>query len=266
MKRKLRISIEGRDKDSVHYASKLLKNYDIEISEDHPDMIEILGGDGSIYHKKRRRPILPIRLVDKTSQGFFADCSVLELKEIYDMLEEGKYRIEEHLTLDTYLNNELISNAINDVYVHFKDPRKAIRFDVRTNGNRLFESSRLVGDGVIVATSLGSTGYNASAGGYVVNPKEDKVVVTLNNPVGIGVKKNRSKVIDSNSEIEIEVYRPQKLWLCIDGCELLSILNSDKIRIKKSKETFKLVKIEGMEESWYEKLRRRKQWIRESNK
>ena len=268
MELNLKIKVESLDNDNVRYAMELSGHYDIEVS-DNPefpyDMVLVLGGDGSIiYNKKSKRPIIPVRLVDKNkgisaSQGFITNQSILELDKVYKKLEAKEYRIEEYLTLDIYLNDYKKSNAINDIYLNLKEPRKAMRFDVLENGDRLF-NYRLIGDGVIVATPLGSTGYNASAGGYILEPTEDKIIVTLNNPVGISEKEKRSRIVDSDSEIEIKVYRPDELWLCVDGDELFSIKSSDKIKIKKSNEMFKIVKLDGMEESQRDKIKRRERW------
>jgi NAD+ kinase len=266
MGERLRIGIEGRDAQSVRYARNVLKKYDIELSSN-PEMILTIGGDGAVYFKKSNKPILPIRISDRiksgdSSLGFLADHTSDELEDVCSMLQDRRFQVKEYFMLGLYLNRRHLTNAVNDVYANTKDPRKAMRFDVLSDGCRLFEAERLLGDGVIVATAFGSSGYNESAGGWLVNPGNDEFVVTLNNPIGISKKKQRSMIVGSDAVLKIEIYRPEKVWLCSDGLDLYTAKKSDNIVVRKSKDNFKLVKIPSMEESWEEKLERRKRWLK----
>ncbi len=259
----MRVCVEG--KKVTEDILNLLKKYDIEISND-PDVVITLGGDGSAIYgfRKYRKPILPVRFSDiSKSLGFIAHTTSDDLDYVCRKLRDGKYEVEKFLLLDLYLNDEKICSSVNEIVLHQKNPLKAMRFDVYCDEKKLFEITRLVGDGVIIATPMGSTAYNASAGGYLLNYKNSEMVVTLNNVSGLTIKKEKSKRIDDDSAIRLELHRPDEAWLGIDGYEKYTMKSSDKAEVRKSEGNhFEIVSIEGMKETWHQKIRRRKKWLR----
>ncbi len=136
-----------------------------------------------------------------------------------------------------------------------------MRYGVYANGKALFGFEKIMGDGIIIATPTGSTGYNRSAGGYILETP-DKIVVTLRYPVFQESQQERSKILDENSVIEFKFYRPEEAFVVIDS-DFLKVKYSDRIVVRKSHETFNLVRIKGMEEDKGSKEKRRIQWFKE---
>lgn len=253
----MKVMVQGKNMRFVDKASQILRKYAIEFSDD-PDILISIGGDGStLYNYKRfRKPILPVRTFE--SLGYISDFGIENLEQACGNLVKGLHYIEKRLTLDVYKNNRNIGFAINDVTI-MQVPKEAMRYGVYANGKALFDSEKVMGDGIIVATPTGSTGYNRSAGGYILDAP-DKIVVTLRYPVFLESQQERSRILDKNSVVEFEFYRPEEAFVVIDS-DFLKIKDSDRIVVKKSDATFDLVRIRGMEEDKSTKEERRIQWF-----
>lgn len=254
----MEVSISGKKDKKVKRALETLKNYSLEVSDD-PDIVISVGGDGSTIYafKNYNRPVLPVRL--KSNLGFLSDVPFSQLEKAYEKMERGEYYIERFLLLDLFKNGKRLTSSMNEVSLQQKDPRKAARFDIYADGNPLFDFP-IISDGVIVSTPIGSTAYNSSIGGHLVNPKHEKIVVSLKAQSGIKSRKRLSKILESTSEIEMELFRPEEFLVAVDGYDIFTVRASDELSIKKSEDHFKLVKIKGMEESWHKKLKRKKKY------
>ncbi|MFW6117784.1 MAG: NAD(+)/NADH kinase, partial [Thermoproteota archaeon] len=173
----MKVLISGKEDEEVEYALEMLKNYSLEVSEE-PDLVISVGGDGSVIYafKKYDLPVLPVRL--RSNLGFLSDASFNQLEKVYEKLEKDEYYLKRFLLLDLFKNDERLTSSLNEINLQQKDPRKAARFNIYSNGERLFDFP-IISDGVIVSTPIGSTAYNSSIGGYLVNPKYEKIVVTL---------------------------------------------------------------------------------------
>ena len=254
----MKVLVQYKDSKFVHKAMGILEKHKFETSA-WPDVLISIGGDGTYLHhyKKFRRPILPIRTSD--SLGYISDIAIENLEAACEKLAEDQFYIEKRILLDAYKNETKIGFAINEVTIS-RLPTRAIRYSLWANSSPIFSYKRMMGDGVIIATPTGSTGSNRSADGYILDLASGKIVVTLKDPMLPNDQREKSKILDEDSIIRFEFYDPQKAFLIIDN-EPFRILNSDKIIIKKSDETFDLVRIRGMEESIDSKERRRDEWI-----
>ncbi|MEM5773045.1 MAG: hypothetical protein QXL86_02350 [Candidatus Aenigmatarchaeota archaeon] len=261
----LKVRIKSKNPSLIENVTKILKKYEIEISKDY-DIIISIGGDGTYIqtYKELWKPILPVRTED--SLGYIADIGIEKLDETCEKLSKKLYHIERRPMLDVYkietykCKRNKIGSAINDVTIS-TIPTQAMRFSLLTNGKNLFNMKRIMGDGVIVATSVGSTAYNRSVGGYIISSNLNQFVVTLINPVYMPRCEEKSKILEENTKITFSLEEPEKVFLVIDN-EYYEIDKYSSIFIEKSSKTFDLVKIEGMEESFEEKERRREEWFK----
>lgn len=255
----MKVLVQGKNPRFVSEALEILRKYEVEISDD-PDILISIGGDGSTLYnyKKFRKPILPVRTFE--SLGYISDLGIENFEGACENLVKGLFYVEKRLVLDVYRNNSKIGFAINDVTI-MQVPKEAMRYGVYANGKALFGFEKIMGDGIIIATPTGSTGYNRSAGGYILETS-DKIVVTLRYPVFHESQQERSKILDENSVIEFKFYRPEEAFMVIDS-DFLKVKYSDRIVVRKSHETFNLVRIKGMEEDKSSKEKRRIQWFKE---
>ena len=212
-------------------------------TEKNADIIIAYGGDGTLFHALSfEKPILPIR--GEGSLGFNADISLEDLREAVKNLKD--YKVEKKDMIDIVREGKIAGSGCNDIIVVGANHR-SIKFNVFCNGKLLLE--KVIGDGVIVSTALGSTAYNFSAGGTII---EKGIVLTLNNPHS---HERKSYAFNLEDNIEVEVFG--RADVVIDGkVEEKIEIEKEKVLIRKSEKVLELVKIPGFIEGFEEKKKR----------
>ena len=208
------------------------------------DMLICFGGDGTILHaaKDANRYQVPILGVNMGSVGFMAELESGELN-LLSRLNEGKYTIEERIMLDVCVRREgkivFTDTALNDAVVTKGAVARVIRLQVFADQDRLLD---IDGDGVIVATPTGSTGYSMSAGGPVVEPTAQNFVIS---PICAHTIRASSYVLSTERQVIIRAVEPGKkpVFLSVDGGRAFSLHPGDEVRIKRSKYETELVRL-----------------------
>lgn len=226
----------------------------IEKLYDEADLVIALGGDGTILDcakkmAKKGKPILGINL---GHLGYMAELEMSELDSISNIIE-GKYTIDERNMLkievfDRYGNPKFEASALNDAVISNGGVSKIINLELYAEDN-LITSYRA--DGLIISTPTGSTAYAMSAGGSIADPKVDCIMVT---PICPHSFIARQLIFSNQTNIKIKnvSVREKSLFVTIDGKTNFEIFRNDTIRITKSEQTVKLVRIK--ECSFYEIL------------
>ncbi len=228
-----------------------------------PDNVEcviVLGGDGTIIQaardlKDREIPILGINM---GTLGYLAEIDRTSILPALDSMIEGAYFVEKRLMLSGQVirGGKVIHEdvALNDIVLSRSGNLCVIRFDIYVDGEYL---NHYQADGMIVATPTGSTAYNLSAGGPIIMPTSDMIVLT---PISPHTLNARSIVLPSDVEIEIHVKHREEAKDTIpvsnfDADAFSPLQNGDILRIKGSDKKAKLVKISKV--SFLETLRRK---------
>jgi NAD+ kinase len=200
-----------------------------------------LGGDGSIlrlvhhYYTKVEAPILGINL---GHLGFMADVPIDDIYPSLQDLIKGAYRIEERLMLDgTFINGDQIF-SVNDIVIHRAGNPSLIELAVHKNGHYV---STFEADGLIIATPTGSTAYSLAAGGPILNPLLDALVIT---PICAHTISNRPLVLIPDEEIQIQYISDHNpVEVRSDGITLHTLKTGDAISITRSAKKFRLVNL-----------------------
>lgn len=205
-----------------------------------------LGGDGTLlsaagFMKERSIPILGVNL---GSLGFLTEVKENEIFEELTAYFLGQARIEERLMLSATARSEKNKTerrlvALNDMVISREGLTRLLRLEVQVSGENL---TRFAGDGIIVATPTGSTAYSLSAGGAIVHPKLDVLMVTPICPHSLAL---RSIVLGGNEKITVKIQTDRKnerALLTADGQENLEIDDSFIVEIMRSSTSLKLVK------------------------
>ncbi len=164
--------------------------------DDEVDLFVTIGGDGTILHTQHHtdKPVLGI---NAGAIGFLAEVEPPHAAAAIDEVVAGRHRIEERHRLRTTLDGQVLSDAINEVTLQTSRIAKLIRFHVRVDGE-LLDTFR--GDGIIVSTPTGSTGYAMSVGGPLVHPRVNGIVLA---PIAPFKLASRPWVVPADSRIEV---------------------------------------------------------------
>ncbi len=208
------------------------------------DALICFGGDGTILHvsKTAEKYNVPILGVNIGTVGFMAELECSEMDYLRKLATDD-YRLDERTTLHVRLIHEgktiYFENALNDAVVTKGAVARVIQTTVLLDG---IEAMNFSGDGIIVATPTGSTAYSMSAGGPIVEPESDSILLT---PICAHYVQARSMIAASHRKIEIQVGRVTRrnAFLSVDGGKAMRVFGGDRILIESGRSKIKLLKL-----------------------
>jgi len=221
-------------------------------------LIITFGGDGTLLSVARHAPSdVPILGVNMGTLGFLTEVSLEEFPAMLERVLAGDYTAEPRVTFDVHVkgpeHDRRAYRVLNDATINKSALARIIEMKVAVSG-RFVSSFRA--DGLIVATPTGSTAYNLSAGGPIVFPTMEAVVIT---PICPHMLTNRPIVIPDEQDIEITlVTRNQEIFLTLDGQEGVPLSENDRVCIKKSKD--RVLLIESADKNYFDVLRNKLKW------
>lgn len=208
------------------------------------DAFMSLGGDGTLLRMADLlvRINMPAFGVNFGHLGFLAEVGVSDMFSALKMIANEKYSVENRAMLKTTVIREgketHKAHALNDIVVSKSKVSKMAHYIVRINGK---QAANIAADGIIVATATGSTAYSLSAGGPLVHPSLDAMVLTPICPHSLA---NRPLVIPMNEILEIESERDgEELILQADGKLLGPIADDCVVKIVKSNYQMQLLRV-----------------------
>lgn len=239
-KRRIALQIAGPER--VDFYSELSLADQLESWRDNLELIVVVGGDGTILRVARDLSYwnIPVLGINMGHKGFLAEIEVEQMERFLQYLATGQYSFHERMMIEARLcrgSEEVASYlALNDVVVSRGPFSRIITVESYVNDDYMETYS---GDGVIVATPTGSTGYSLSAGGPIVTPTMQLLIVT---PICPHSLYNRSVVISGNELIRLQVdSRQMEVVLTVDGQVRQNLQNDDQITISRSEQTVRLV-------------------------
>lgn len=230
------------------------------------DLLIAFGGDGTILHLARTVALhnVPVLGINLGSLGFMSELEVNEMERLQD-LKSWDFTVERRMMLDVSVlrdDRTVYSNiALNDAVVSKGSIARVVRLSIFTEEGRL---TRVGGDGVIVSTPTGSTGYSMAAGGPIVEPTARNLLLT---PICPHATRSSSYVLSPEHVITIEAADANRkfVYLSVDGGKAFSLKNGDQVKVSMSKYETQLVRLSkksfceildkkmGMEAAKYEK-------------
>ncbi len=222
----------------------------------------VLGGDGTLIRAasalvKKRLPLIGINL---GTLGYLCEFEAKDAFQAVDGLMKDSCMIEERMMLDGYGikdgSKAAAGVALNDIVIHRTGALSVVNLIVYVNGEYLHT---FYADGIILATPTGSTGYNMSAGGPIVDPKAGMILIT---PINARNLNSRSIVIGAEDEVTVEIgkKRSQKdetVEVSFDGDNAIKLEVGDRFIVNRAKDTALICKLS--KESFLEILRRKMQ-------
>ncbi len=230
-------------KSAALLPSGLVQSCDTESIAGHCDLIIAIGGDGTFLNATRATVNynIPLIGINLGRLGFLVDISPEHIEQKLNKILQGKYIEEKRYLLHTQIirDQKIIhqQTSVNEVVVHRWITPSMIEIVTHIDGVYL-NSQR--SDGLIISTPTGSTAYSLSAGGPILHPALNALVLV---PLSPHTLSNRPIVIDDTAEIEISFCQTKQINALVtcDHMEIPKILISDKILIKKLPDPYRIL-------------------------
>nr|WP_303720810.1 NAD(+)/NADH kinase [Malonomonas rubra] len=223
------------------------------------DLVIVLGGDGTLISVARQvgERNVPILGVNLGRLGFLTEVTRDELPAMLDLLIEGNFNVSDRMMLDALIhrNGEVVGKytVLNDVVINKGALARIIDMETSVDGRHL---SSFKADGLIVSTPTGSTGYSLAAGGPIVFPEINCLVVS---PICPHMLTNRPIVVWRNSVIEIKVnFEDDVVFFTADGQVGRKLLPGDVVEVRRSEARTRLVN--SPSKDYFEILRTKLSW------
>lgn len=208
------------------------------------DLLIAFGGDGTILHLARTVALndVPVLGINLGSLGFMSELEPNELERLKD-LASWDFTVESRMMLDVTVirdGRSVYNNiALNDAVISKGSIARVVRLEIFTEEGFL---TRVGGDGVIVSTPTGSTGYSMAAGGPIVEPTARNLLLT---PICAHSTRSSSYVLSPEHVITVETAEANRkfVYLSVDGSKAFSLKNGDKVRVSQSRHKTKLVRL-----------------------
>ena len=225
------------------------------------DLMLVLGGDGTMIATARMLgdTEVPVLGVNYGGLGYLAEFRIEELYAALESILAGNYAVEKRvmLAVDLMRGDESVTHnrVLNDIVINKSALARIIEIEAYLN-HQFVNSFRA--DGLIVSTPTGSTAYNLSAGGPVIYPSMNAVVIT---PICPFTLSNRPIVVPDESLIELRlITQNEDVALTLDGQVGVPLKPEDRVVIRKSKTSFNLV--QPMNRNYFDVLRDKLRWGR----
>lgn len=223
------------------------------------DLIIVLGGDGTLISVARQVNGLPVPIlgVNLGSLGFLTEITRHELPSMLEAVLSGKFEVSDRMMLDVEILRRGKSvethTLLNDAVMNKGTLARIIDMETWVDGDYL---TTFKADGLIVSTPTGSTGYNLAAGGPIINPGINSLVIT---PICPHMLTNRPLIVPSSSTVAIDIsFADDVVYFTGDGQVGTSLEPGDRVEIRQSNARTQLVK--SPTRDYFEILRTKLSW------
>ncbi len=253
LSKKVKVYLESRIASKMGYY-----NFGVDLGKMTTNIVDFIvsvGGDGSILRvaqhltQKNSAPILGVNV---GSIGFLDETTAKDIESKLNMALNGECKVERVSRLKVILENRRLPDALNEVFICSARPSKILKMAVNIDGEFY---SNCYADGVIIATSTGSTAYSLSAGGSLIDPRVQNITQIV--PVCPYARMTmRPIIVPSNSQVEISLLRPRlNATLIVDGQFEIPVSPNKRIRVRRSRRTLKFLRFGEIHQNYYQRLR-----------
>ena len=218
-----------------------------------PSVLVSLGGDGTLLRTARTAIPLGIAVagVNLGRLGFLADFEISDIPALAQLLCDGAARYTTRAVLQAQASGRTLL-ATNDVVINKNALSRMVELRVTLTGNGDYF---VRADGIIVSTPTGSTAYNVSAGGPVLLPELDVVVLSPICPQGLGY---RPLVVPAGHPITVQIEHGEDVYLTVDGQEGIALPAGERVSITQYVQPLRL--LPNPRRTFVEILRRKLHW------
>ncbi len=213
----------------------LLKRKGKALEAMHADVVLAIGGDGTVL-RALQRTTAKVLGINSGSLGFLTEVTAEEFPSALRRLEKNEFTIEERGKVKVTVDGKRLQDCANEAVLHTANVAKIRDFEVWLNGTLL---QNVRADGIIVATPTGSTSYNLSVGGPIVDPRVEALVVSAIAPFKPSA---RATVVPATVEIRVKVAKPKECLLVFDGQHEVALAGTEDVRFTGSERKARLIK------------------------
>ena len=247
-------------KNTVEMAQKLAhklaaQNISVEREDDNsdqdPDLIIVLGGDGTILRAARQyaHKNSPMLGINMGTVGFLSNIKIEELEQYLNRLLTGDYSLDQRmmLAIDICQNENVLESfyGLNELVIRATTPRM-VSFNLAIDGQI---PGTYRGDGLIIASPTGSTAYSLSAGGPICDPELESFIIT---PIAPHFIDTKPLVISSRRSLKITPVECQDVIICIDGQIRRDFKPDNSIKLRQAE--FKLQMVDLTETGFFSSM------------
>lgn len=220
------------------------------------DVLFVLGGDGTMLAAARKYAQFGTKMLgfNLGRLGFLLDANIDELDAVISRVLEGDYRIEERIMLAAGISDKkgetrFKGYALNEAVLTQKAIQRIIHVDIYVNGEK---ADNYVCDGALVSTPTGSTAYSLSAGGPVVKPTVDVLLIT---PICPHSLTSNNFIISGNDRVELRprLLAGQSAMLTLDGQNFVEVGEGEGVIIEKARHKARFIKLSNT--SFFQRLK-----------
>ena len=212
------------------------------------DAVLVLGGDGTVIQAARdlARRDVPFLGINVGTLGYLAEVEASQYGQALDTLMRGEYYLEKRMMLCGEVFTEegktYAGKALNDIVISRQGVLRVVNFQIFVNGRYLNSYNA---DGMIISTPTGSTGYNLSAGGPIVEPSAEMLLIT---PICPHTLNARSIVLSGHDQVEVVIGPGRKMdkdraVATFDGDTEIGLVSGERVKIRRSVHATKLIKL-----------------------
>ena len=233
----------------AHKEEGIYKYTDARMIPDDTEAVIVLGGDGTLIQAARdlAHKNLPLLGINMGTLGYLTQGGIEEIPQILDALLQDRCWTENrmllsgraHCFLDDGTEKSYEDIAFNDIVITRRGSLRMLRFQLLVNGELLSDYNA---DGMIIATPTGSTAYNLSAGGPIVDPKAEMILLT---PICAHTLNSRSIVLSASDQVQIRMKGQEKMKQSVifDGDTEILLNPGDFIEVKRADAIAKIIKL-----------------------
>ena len=228
------VAVYAEDDEAEELKAKKLS----QIAPDSLHFMISLGGDGTILRLIHKHPEItaPLLGINLGGLGFMADIPSQEIHDSLQKLLDGHYTLSQRITMESVSTSGERQFAVNEIVIHRAQNPSLVDLAIQVGGIPLNTFSA---DGLIIATPTGSTAYSLSAGGPILTPGLEALVLT---PICPHTISNRPIVLMSSDEIVVHYISPHEpVEIVYDGIPCARMASGESLRIRRSERLFSLV-------------------------
>ncbi|OGS47885.1 MAG: hypothetical protein A3K68_01355 [Euryarchaeota archaeon RBG_16_68_13] len=199
------------------------------------DIVLAVGGDGTILRALQIADA-DVFGINSGSLGFLAEAYADEFESFLPRLLKGDYRIEERLRLRVNVDGRRMYDCTNEAVIHTAHIAKIRHFEIQVDG---VVAQKVRADGIIVATPTGSTSYSMSAGGPIVDPRVEGIIVSAIAPFKPAM---RPFVFPASSRVRVSLVKPRECLLVMDGQHEVILRGTEEVVLTASEKRARFVR------------------------